>query len=123
MRGRLRAAKIGREVQKMNWDGTAIHQPQFYARVVYEYTVDGISYSSERIGYGIVITDSDEQGIRSSLAGRHWRPGVEVSVYYDPLNPSESVLLPGSSVSTFLVPAGGIIMVLVGTLILLSNRV
>ena len=61
--------------------------------VSYEYVVDGISYDGDRVSY------SSEHSCNSwsQNADDDYPEGEEITVYYDPSNPSESVLEPGLS--------------------------
>ncbi len=68
--------------------GTSI---SFYPVVVYQYTVNGQSYQSQHIKAG-------EQFFNIRIIGdaeatvRRYPSGAQVTVYYNPVNPSEAVL-------------------------------
>jgi hypothetical protein len=64
------------------------------ARVVYTYRVAGVEYRSTRLSY------QPSRGIRFAEAIARLeglRAGQDVPVYYDPLRPSRSVIIPGAS--------------------------
>lgn len=67
-----------------------------HVEATYEYTVGGQRYRSSRITYGV------REGARSSteaenLRSRYYPPGGSVTVHYDPDDPGEAVLSPGTS--------------------------
>ena len=63
---------------------------------MYEYAVGGVSYSSSNISF---TADQDSVSgcgfAREAL--KSYPPGKAVSVYYDPQNPKDSVLIPGGT--------------------------
>tara|TARA_B110000459_G_scaffold203300_1_gene259261 strand:- start:89 stop:715 length:627 start_codon:yes stop_codon:yes gene_type:complete len=61
--------------------------------VDYQYTVDGRTYDGERISY----TAENSCNSWSANSDDEYPEGKEITVYYNPTNPSESVLLPGLS--------------------------
>lgn len=65
---------------------------QFKAHVLYEFTVDGKKYTSTKINYDLM--SSSERPAVEELVNRYPK-GQQVSVYYQPDAPSESVLEPG----------------------------
>ena len=66
-------------------------------RLEYEYTVDGITYSNDRFRFGAdrCRTGSAEEAPRDNF-GR-FPPGADITVYYDPADPTESVLVRGAA--------------------------
>lgn len=58
----------------------------YHARVEYEYTVDNVSYSSSRISFGARKGDQAHQTVA------YYYKGKQIEVYYNPLNPADSVL-------------------------------
>jgi hypothetical protein len=66
---------------------------EWFTEVRYRYTVDGVSYTGNRLrAFGPRHTD--EQQALQELAP--FPVGQKVKVYYDPAKPSSSVLIPGS---------------------------
>lgn len=55
----------------------------------YEYLVDGISYRGNHVDW------SDGSQTTAETNARRHRPGAELPVYYDPVNPGQSVLQKG----------------------------
>lgn len=65
---------------------------QWSTEVRYRYTVNGVSYTGNRLrAFG--LNHSDEQQALHELAP--FPLGQKVKVYYDPAKPSSSVLIPG----------------------------
>jgi hypothetical protein len=62
------------------------------ARVVYEFTVDGHRYQSDRVRFG-QGSDSTGRWAHETVAAN--QPGASRTVYYDPINPTRSVLQRG----------------------------
>lgn len=73
--------------------------------VVYKYTVDGMSYTNDRVKFGRVGS-SNPSGFQR-VADKYKKYKV-VSVYYKPRVPSESVLEPGVHCSTWFKPLFGL---------------
>lgn len=65
----------------------------YHASVVYDYQVGGQAYQGERISYGEYGT-GDSGRAQKIAAG--YPEGAEVRVYYQPDDPQESVLEPGT---------------------------
>ncbi len=61
--------------------------------VSYQYTVDGNAYNGDRVSY----STENSCNSWSKNADDDYPEGKEITVYYDPDNPSESVLEPGLS--------------------------
>lgn len=72
-----------------------VHRPV----IRYEYTVKSIVFSSNDIGFG--ATESSSSGQAGNLAAR-FPVGREVTVHYDPDDPSEACLQPGIQSTTFI---------------------
>ncbi len=68
------------------------HRTTYGANVRYEYTVNGVQYSSDKISFGEYRTHS--RGPAQATVDRY-PPGAEVVVYYNPDQPEEAVLEPG----------------------------
>lgn len=76
-------------------------------KVCYTYSIDGVSYTSDRYStFGISTSDYAAQKEKA----RQYRPGQEITIYYDPSNPSESVIERVTSVPFFLVGFFGIFL-------------
>jgi len=114
--GTIRAAKIGRRREPQGWrdGGPDNYAYLYYARLDYEYTVDGNGYRSERIGFGGDITDSDERIVRAWLAERHLRAGKQIAVFYNPRKPDKSVLIPGTPLNSYTQLVAGVVLNVLG---------
>ena len=70
--------------------GTPTHH--WFTEVRYRYTVNGQTYTGNRLrAFG--LNHFDEQQALQEIAP--FQPGTKVKVYYDPADPSSSVLIPG----------------------------
>lgn len=65
---------------------------RFTPRVVYRYTVAGMLYQGARTRLGPEVLSSDTRGAEKAV--QRCPPGTAVTVYYNPADPSESVLDP-----------------------------
>ncbi|MFA5261340.1 MAG: DUF3592 domain-containing protein [Candidatus Omnitrophota bacterium] len=78
------------------------HRTTYGADVQYEYTVDGVKYSSHKISFGEYRTNNSGQ---AQATVDHYPPQAQVVVYYNPDKPEEAVLEPGKT--------GGIVILFV----------
>ena len=75
--------------------------------VLYEYEVNGKQYQNSRLA-SRPVTASSTDGLSRYL--RDFPKGASTDVYYNPNNPTESIILPGSRYgSWFLVILGGLV--------------
>ena len=71
--------------------------PDYVAEIIYQYAVDGVSYSSKNISFtNENDTLSTGCGHGRELAGQYPK-GKNLVVYYDPADPKNAVLLPGGT--------------------------
>jgi len=84
--------------------------------VDYRYTVDGRTYSGDRISYSA----DNSCNSWSANSDEDYPEGKEITVYYDPSNPSESVILSGLSGVDFFICCF-FIFPLVGLLLLFAS--
>jgi hypothetical protein len=66
---------------------------QFFGRVVYRYSVNGQTYTSDLTDLGPGRKRPDQQAALADVS--HYHPGDEVTVYYDPHDPSVGVIEKG----------------------------
>ncbi len=81
--GRVVSHKIAVKAGK----GSSRHIPV----ILYSYRVDGTSYQSDRIAFDDLPNESYNKEETQKIF-EQYPPGKEVTVYYDPANPSQSVL-------------------------------
>lgn len=84
--------------------GTSGYSTSYYPNVVYEYEVNGQRYQNNRMYVGMQVGRGNYMTIQQQI--NHYPVGSPVQVYYDPNNPSQSVLertSPGSRVLGFAV--------------------
>lgn len=72
---------------------------KYSADIRYEYTVDGVPYTGKQLRYSI---NKDEKRAQADFEVGNHPVGLPVTVYYDPGNPKESVLIPGTRAGEFL---------------------
>ncbi|MBI2122008.1 MAG: DUF3592 domain-containing protein [Candidatus Sungbacteria bacterium] len=81
------------------------------ASIVYDYTVKGTVYSGSNVHFGQYSTSDPSYG--RGLVNRY-PVGEQINVYYDPNDPSISVLEPGAGWSSFMVVGIGALFTLLG---------
>jgi hypothetical protein len=98
---------------------TKVNNSQEYRlSVKYTYSVDGKSYSGDR------ITASDGYQKTRRKANdvlKKYPVGKEVSVYYSPSDPSLAVLKTGANKNAFMLMSGGVICFLLAAVIIVSE--
>jgi hypothetical protein len=70
----------------------------YQASVVYEYAVDGVTYSCNRVSYGATRGLQEE----AQAEAKRYPKGKRVEVYYDPDDPDVAVLEPGKAGEPYL---------------------
>ena len=76
----------------------------FLAKIHYSYTVNAKDYEGQRVSFGSVSTNNPEDAQRVL---RRYPERKIVKVYYHPKKPTDSVLEPGITGSTFFLPGLG----------------
>jgi hypothetical protein len=119
--GRITASRVERV--KHGGGGKATYT----AEITYEYALDGQTFEGDRVWFGDDYSASDASVFRAAV-GRY-PAGKAVKVHYDPAEPAESVLEPGSTwsgsalylIGLGLMTLGGMILVsAAGTLLLVT---
>lgn len=82
------------------------------AQILYEYEIDGISYSGNRVAYAGRFFMKDQ--VFAKFEVKQYPTGEKVSVSYHPLKPETSVLKPGLPPLAWIEPAFGVIVILLG---------
>ena len=122
---------INKGMQSENWDkGTATitsseiekterrsKDPQgfnqtstsYSVRVKYSYTVEGSNYEGNTIGFG-TMSHNEKSDAQEEL--KSYPKGKKIDVYYDPENPSDSVLKKGVFWPMYIVIAVSVIMLI-----------
>lgn len=83
----------------------------YSANVVYDYQVDGVDYTANRVSFGSARS-SNPSGARQVL--NKYKTGTQVQVHYSPKDPTLSVLEPGVHGATLLLPGIGSVFFLAG---------
>jgi hypothetical protein len=90
--------------------GTYKRQTHYYPNLEYEYTVGGTRYTSDRISFGYLAYDSEDEAKADIEQQIHGNP---VKVYYNPKNPKDAVLIcGGAGGSAVLIGIGVMLIVL-----------
>lgn len=90
-----------------------------YARILYEYTVNGKKYNSKRVrAYGILKFSFAEP----ASVVNEFPAGKDVVVFYDPEDPSSAVLLHGLPKMWFIPVLGSIVLILLGLFVAMKEH-
>lgn len=89
-------------------DGTT-----YSAEVLYDYDVDGESYSSNSVSFGSYSSSSSSHA-RDIV--RKYPKGSDVTVAYDPSKPESCILEVGVQLQTWFLPAFGLVFATIGGL-------
>ena len=100
------------------WSSGLHSHATFYAKVRYQYTVNGRIYTSEKVSFGEYGSNDPRDAYK---VVHRYRPGQKVSVYYEPMDPGSVVLEPGKIGGLFIPLFVGPIFVLFGFLSLSKN--
>lgn len=79
-----------RMLESTSTDSDGDSSTTYRAHVQYEYEVAGTRYTNDKINVGMVVSTSATKKVQETLA--RYPAGATVKVYYDPNNPSDSVL-------------------------------
>ena len=81
----------------------------YSVRVKYSYTVEGSNYEGNTIGFG-TMSHNEKSDAQEEL--KSYPKGKKIDVYYDPENPSDSVLKKGVFWPMYIVIAVSVIMLI-----------
>ena len=106
---------------KARRSGQKSHQARthFTAEIRYDYTVDGTSYTGDRVSYSD-YSSSNEMQMQTVVA--EYPVGKSVTVFFDPENPSSSLLESGFGWTPVAISALGVVFAMVGGITLLRTR-
>jgi len=92
-------------------DNSRRGESTYYARLFYEFSVDGTTFTGDRAAYG-------DRGSRDPSHARgvvsRYPQGKTVTVYYMPGNPEECLLEPGLQGQAWFLPGLGLVFFVVG---------
>ena len=80
-------------------------------RIIYDYEISGIIYRGKRVSYANVWTNVDNDVFEFI---KLYPAGSQMAVYYNPIKPSQSVLVPGSHWRAFIWSALGLPIIVFG---------
>lgn len=81
------------EVQELvakNWWDDESKTTKYFGRVSYRYTVDGTEYTSDLTDLGPGLKRADQNAAMADVS--QYQPGMKVTVYYDPADPSIAII-------------------------------
>jgi hypothetical protein len=107
VKGEILTAKLEEEADDSGEGGPKV----FRAAVTYRYTVDGKAFEGDRIDLNDLAT-SNPAPAQDAL--RAFSAGSSVDVFYEPKEPSRSVLRPGISGASAILPSVGVVLVVLG---------
>lgn len=82
--------------KEVDTDTDGDRETNFYARISYEYTVDGQTYTSDNIRpAGVEKSYNSRSGAEDFLSD--YQSGEDVTAYYDPQSPDEAFLVKDKS--------------------------
>ena len=88
--GRVTVSMLDHDISKdKDWDGDSVKTKTYTPRIHFEYTVGDTIYTGKRVAYRNL--HSVIKGVVQKTLDRY-PVGAAVTVYYDPQNPSDSVL-------------------------------
>jgi hypothetical protein len=90
--GQIESASV-KAFQERKDDGPG-WRTHYRPEIVYSYVVEGVRYTGDKASRGVQSSSTMEAPARRRAA--RYAPGSTVPVYYNPENPAESVLNPGS---------------------------
>ena len=99
--------------------GSSSSSNRWRARVRYKYSVNGEVFECDRVDFvkaNMSLTKAKER------AGQY-SAGTQVTVYYDPADPSEAVLENGVKLQVYFMPGIGLVFVVIGIGSLFSRNV
>lgn len=95
-------------------EGDIHYETKYIPNIVYQYQVEGMDYIGERVSFG--GTSSSNQA-RAYKLTHQYPEGAEVTVYFNPEDPHDAVLQPGTTWTTYVVLVMGVVFTLTGALI------
>ncbi len=103
--GRVISAEVEKSRERSSTGGRSGWQ--YYAKISYRYSVDGVEYTGTRLRFDDPPGGSDESGKREAEEFLARFPmGEPISVYVNPYDPTEAVLEQGTSDLGVWMPAG-----------------
>lgn len=87
---------------------------QYSSKVAYRYAVEGREFTCDNVWFG-GHSSSNSSGSASQTV-KKYPTGAEIAVFYEPSNPANAVLEPGTRWQSYLVFAIGVIFLAVGIL-------
>jgi uncharacterized protein DUF3592 len=102
------------------WDNNTGRERKSYgAQVHYTYVVDGKTIEGTRVAFGDYASENSEHA--QGIVDRYPR-GKDVTVYYQPEDPSEGLLEPGLLAQAWVLPGLGLgVLIFGGFLVLMSH--
>jgi hypothetical protein len=90
----------------------------YKAMVIYQYSLDGSEFESDRVWFGGGYSTNDWSAMQAVV--REYPVGKKVTVHYSPDAPDEAVLQPGAFFSSYLLFGIGLTFAVIGSLMLVG---
>ena len=103
---------------RVSTDSDGMTSRRYTPRVVYNYTLNGQQFSSDQVHIGSKSNYASHARAASKLA---YQAGQQVNVFYNPENPSQAVLEPGSTRGAWGTLLIGIVFFVAGGIIAVIN--
>lgn len=113
--GKIITSNIETHEETHHSDHGTTHSTTYGANIVYQYTVNGINYSSNKVSLGDY--SSSDANHAQQIVNRY-PVGESVTVYYNPENPSDAVLERGTTEFPYIIIIFGLMPIIVGTVVL-----
>ena len=90
-----------------------------FPRWEYEFAVSGMAYTNQNISFGGIGGSRRESEARHGL--KQYPLNSQVQVFYNPSNPEEAALVPGTQgTMTFIIFGGGLALIMFGIIVALA---
>jgi hypothetical protein len=96
-------------------------ETMYKAMVIYQYSLDGANFESDRVWYGDGYSTNDRSAMQTVV--KEYPVGKKVTVYYSPDAPDEAVLQPGAFFSSYLLFGIGLTFAVIGSLMVVGVTV
>lgn len=107
--GTVVSAEVRRSESKSVTNGMVIDSVSYEPYIKYNYSVGGRECENDKFTAAVLSGIREPAGAEAILTG--YPVGSQVAVFYNPLTPEDSVLVPGGSEGEFVFPPGWLCVV------------
>jgi len=94
--GKVKVSEVGSSSGSISSGGSAV---RYKANIIYEYEVQGAKHIGDRV---TVADHASTSGAKHHRIAQRYPLGADITVYYNPNNPDESLLEPGLRFAPFI---------------------